>query len=174
MHRYFKTWLGLWGIPSGYRTYRTERFLFDPTEMNLKNYLFTNVQYLVRTYVFWNFTLLLERTLVEHLNQWIKYTLHRVSVADPWCLSRIPDPTFFHPGSRIRTDSIPDPGSSSKNLSVLTQKNCFQALGNMIRVVHPGSRPPDSVFLLIPDPGSRGQKGTRSRNWIRNTAQNKA
>ncbi len=28
----------------------------------------------------------------------------------------IPDPTFFHPGSRIRTVSIPDPGSSSKNL----------------------------------------------------------
>jgi hypothetical protein len=33
------------------------------------------------------------------------------SVADPGCLSRIPDPTFFHPGSRIRTISIPDPGS---------------------------------------------------------------
>ncbi len=26
------------------------------------------------------------------------------------CLSRIPDPTFFHPGSRIRIFSIPDPG----------------------------------------------------------------
>jgi hypothetical protein len=33
------------------------------------------------------------------------------SVADPGCLSRIPDPTFYHPGSRIRTVSIPDPGS---------------------------------------------------------------
>jgi hypothetical protein len=44
------------------------------------------------------------------------------SVADPGCLSRIPDPTFFHPGSRIRTVSIPDPGSSSKNLSILTPK----------------------------------------------------
>ncbi len=33
------------------------------------------------------------------------------SVADPGCLSRITDPTFFHPGSRIRTISIPDPGS---------------------------------------------------------------
>jgi hypothetical protein len=31
------------------------------------------------------------------------------SVADPGCLSRIPDPTFFHPGSRIRLFSIPDP-----------------------------------------------------------------
>jgi hypothetical protein len=34
------------------------------------------------------------------------------SVADPGCLSRIPDPTFFHPGSRIRPVSIPDPGSA--------------------------------------------------------------
>jgi hypothetical protein len=34
-----------------------------------------------------------------------------------------PDPTFFHPGSRIQTVSIPDPGSTSKNLSILTQKN---------------------------------------------------
>jgi hypothetical protein len=44
------------------------------------------------------------------------------SVADPGCLSRIPDPTFFHPGSRIRTVSIPDPRSASKNLSILTPK----------------------------------------------------
>ena len=44
------------------------------------------------------------------------------SVADPGCLSQIPDPTFFHPGSRIRTVSIPDPGSASKNLSILTPK----------------------------------------------------
>ncbi len=32
-----------------------------------------------------------------------------ISVADAGCLSRILDPTFFHPGSRIRTVSIPDP-----------------------------------------------------------------
>ncbi len=44
------------------------------------------------------------------------------SVADPGCLSRIPDPTFFQPGSRIRAVSIPDPRSSSKNLSILTPK----------------------------------------------------
>jgi hypothetical protein len=38
----------------------------------------------------------------------------------------IPDPTFFHLGSRIRTVSIPK--SSSKNFSILTpkkQKNGF-------------------------------------------------
>ncbi len=43
----------------------------------------------------------------------------------------------------------------------------------MIWVVHPGSRipDPDADFLPIPDPGSRGQKGTQpgSRIWIRNT-----
>jgi hypothetical protein len=35
----------------------------------------------------------------------------------------------------------------------------------MILVVHPGSQipDPDADFLPIPDPGSRGQKGTRSR-----------
>ncbi len=38
-----------------------------------------------------------------------------------------PDPTFFHPGSdifpsRIQTVSIPDPGSASTNLSILTPK----------------------------------------------------
>ncbi len=47
------------------------------------------------------------------------------SIADPGCLSRIPDPTFFHPGSEIFTSLIPDSGSSSKNLSILTQKNGF-------------------------------------------------
>jgi hypothetical protein len=41
------------------------------------------------------------------------------SVADPGCLSRIPDPTFFHPGSRIL-----DPGS------LIPDPNCL----------HPGSR----------------------------------
>ncbi len=33
------------------------------------------------------------------------------SVADPGCLSRIPEPTFFHPGSRIR---IRNSGSGSE------------------------------------------------------------
>jgi hypothetical protein len=53
------------------------------------------------------------------LSTWIKMRL-AISVGkplllitnqccDPGCLSRIPDPTFFHPGSRIRTVSIPDP-----------------------------------------------------------------
>jgi hypothetical protein len=42
-----------------------------------------------------------------------------ISVADPGCLSRIPDPTL-HPGFDFF-----HPGSASKNLSILTQKNYF-------------------------------------------------
>jgi hypothetical protein len=74
--------------------------------------------------------------------------------------SRIPNPTFFHPGSRIRTVSIPDPGSS-KNLGILTPKkakNGFQALKNMIRVVHPGSR---IRMITFSHPGSRIQGSKR-------------
>jgi hypothetical protein len=33
------------------------------------------------------------------------------SVADPGCLSRIPDPTFFLPGSRITDPNCLHPGS---------------------------------------------------------------
>jgi hypothetical protein len=74
----------------------------------------------------------------------------------------IPDPNFFHPGFRIRV--------RFKELSILNPKNCFQTLGKMIRDVHPrsGSRIRNLIFLLIPDPGSRGQKGTGSRIRIRN------
>jgi hypothetical protein len=79
----------------------------------------------------------------------------------------IPDPNYFP--SRISDPNFFYPGSVSKNASILTQKRGFQALGNMIRDVHPcsGSLDPDPDFLVIPDPGSRGQKCTGSR--IRNT-----
>ena len=88
----------------------------------------------------------------------------------------IPDLTFFHHGSRIRTVSIPDPGSS-KNLGILTPKkakNGFQALKNKIRVVHPRSRvpDPDADFFpsSIPDPGVKKLPILGSRIRIRNTA----
>jgi hypothetical protein len=42
----------------------------------------------------------------------------KFSDADPGCLSRIPEPNFPYPESRIRIFSIPDPGSASKNLSI--------------------------------------------------------
>jgi hypothetical protein len=75
--------------------------------------------------------------------------------------SRISDPTFFHPGSRIRTVSIPDLGTASKNLSILTQKKWFLSS----RKYDPGCSSripdPDADFLSIPDPGSRGSKRHR-------------
>ncbi len=58
----------------------------------------------------------------------------------------IPDPNYSHPGSWIRM----------KEFKYFNPKNCFSALGNMIRVVHPGSG-------FLTHPGSRGQKGTGSR-----------
>jgi hypothetical protein len=72
----------------------------------------------------------------------------------------IPDPESDFFPSRIRIFSTPDPGSASKYFN---PKNGFQALGNKIQVVHPGSGP-DPDFLPIPDPGSRDQKGTGSRS----------
>jgi hypothetical protein len=54
----------------------------------------------------------------------------------------IPDPgsNFFHPGSWLPSQNIPDPesGQATKNLSILTQK-IVSKLGDIIRVVHSGS-----------------------------------
>jgi hypothetical protein len=64
----------------------------------------------------------------------------------------IPDPNFFHPGS------------ASKNLSILTQKSGFHLTEIWSGLFIPD---PDHDFT---HPGSRDQKGTGSRIWIRNTA----
>jgi hypothetical protein len=73
------------------------------------------------------------------------------SVADPGCLSQIPVPNFFHPGS------------TSKNLSILTQKMVSEhSKVRMIRVFIPGpdpgffypSRIPDPMVKKAQDPGS--------------------
>ncbi len=73
-------------------------------------------------------------------------------------LSRIPDPNFFHPGSRIQGKKDSGSGSTSKNLSVFNSKNRYFASS---RKYDPGclSRiriaDPDLDFSPIPDPGSR-------------------
>jgi hypothetical protein len=70
-----------------------------------------------------------------------------------------------YPRSRIRIFSIPDPVSTSKNLSILTQKIVFKLSENdpgcssRIRKPHPDpvfypSRIPDSMIRKAPDPGS--------------------
>jgi hypothetical protein len=51
---------------------------------------------------------------------------------------------------RILMFSIPDPGSASKNLSISTQNNGFQGLGNMIRIVHPGSGSRTAILIFYP------------------------
>jgi hypothetical protein len=73
--------------------------------------------------------------------------------------SRVLDPNFFHPGSRIR----------NKEFKCFNPKKWFVSsrkydLGCSSRIPDP-----DPDFLPIPDPGSRGQKGTGSRIRIRNT-----
>ncbi len=77
------------------------------------------------------------------------------SVADPGCLSRIPNPTFFHPGSELSSSRIPDPHQEFKCLYILNPKKWFLSS----RKYDPGC-------------SSRIQmsKDTGSRIWIRNTA----
>ncbi len=77
----------------------------------------------------------------------------------------IPDPgSNFFP-SRIRTVSIPDPGSSSKNLSILTRKKAKKWFLSS-KKYDPGCSSRIRM-LTFSHPGSRGQKSTQSR--IRNT-----
>jgi hypothetical protein len=76
----------------------------------------------------------------------------------------IPDRNFFHPQSGDPNFFYPDPGSASKDLSILTQKMVSKLLEIWSGFFIPY---PDPEFFPIPDPGSRGQNGTGSR--IRNT-----
>ncbi len=74
----------------------------------------------------------------------------------------VPDPgSDFFP-SRILIFSIPDPGSISKNFKYLNPKKWFLSF----RKYDPGCSSRILIFYpsLISDPGSRGQKGTGSRN----------
>ena len=88
----------------------------------------------------------------------------------------IPDPTFFHPGSELSHPRSPDPGSSSKNLSILTPKKAKKWFLSS-KKYDPGCSSripdPDADFLpsRIPDPGVKKHPipdpGSRIR--IRNT-----
>jgi hypothetical protein len=83
-----------------------------------------------------------------------------ISVADPGCLSRIPDPTFFHPGSELSPSRIRI--KEFKYFKPKKPKKWFLSS----RKYDPGCSSwipdPDADFLPIPDPGSRGQKATGS------------
>ncbi len=121
------------------------------------------------------------------------------SVADPGCLSRIPDPDFY-------PSRIPNPGSKNSNKIEGWKKNLLSYLfcshkshkieNNFIfknaeekilanfqkdfllkylsvssQKYGVGIQVPVKTYsgFRIPDPGSRGQKGTGSRIRIRNT-----
>ncbi len=87
------------------------------------------------------------------------------SIPDPgskFFPSWIPDLNFF-------PSQILDPGCTSKTLNILTKKNGFSALRDMIRVFHPGSR--SRIWILtfylsripILDPRSQIQGSKRHR-----------
>ncbi len=89
------------------------------------------------------------------------------SVADLGCLSRIPDPNFFHPGSRVQGEKdsrIPDPYSHQR-ISILTQKVVSKLSEIWSGMFIPD---PDLDFLPIPNPESRDQEGSGSCIRIRN------
>ncbi len=129
--------------------------------------------YLKQNSNFWYHCTILRNTQIPWFLAYLPYR-----VADTGCWF-IPD----HGLSGSKTFRIPCPGSgSASNLSIFNPKNCFYALGNMIRDVpgsgsrlftHPGSRGhkgPGSRDQK--GPGSRDQKGPGSRIWIRNTDRN--
>jgi hypothetical protein len=97
------------------------------------------------------------------------------SVADPVCLSRIPDPIFSISDPESRVKNIPDPGfgSASKNLSILTHKNVLSSgkydRGCSTRIRIPD---PDPGFIPIPDPGAKKapDPGSRSATLIHRNA----
>jgi hypothetical protein len=74
--------------------------------------------------------------------------------------SRIPDPNLFHLelGSRICLKEFKY--LNPKNAWFLSIQKYDQGFSSWIRIL---------IFLPIPDPGSRGQKGTGSRIRISNT-----
>jgi hypothetical protein len=79
----------------------------------------------------------------------------------------IPDPNFFHPGSRIhgqKDSRIQDPAPHPENLSILTQTIVSKLSEIWSKIFIPD---PDLDFLPIPDPGFTGQEGTEFRIRIR-------
>jgi hypothetical protein len=87
------------------------------------------------------------------------------SVADPGCLSRIPDPTFFHPGSRILIKEFKYFNPKKSKKWFLSSKNYEPGCSSRIP-------DPDADFLpsRIPDPGVKKAPNPGSRIRIRNTA----
>ncbi len=91
---------------------------------------------------------------------------HKSSVADPECLSCIPDPIFSIPDPGSRVKKIPEPrsgsASASKNVSILTQ-NIVSKLSEIVSKIFI----PDLGVNKAPDPGS-GSATLHKRKKIQN------
>ncbi len=91
-------------------------------------------------------------------------------IRDVYPRSRIRFFSIPDPGSKFFPSRVLDPGSASKNLDILTKKNGFSALRNMIRVFHPGSGSgiwiltfnPSPILILYPRSQIQGSKRHRS------------
>jgi hypothetical protein len=80
-----------------------------------------------------------------------------------------PGSEFFHPGSRIQGQK----DSGSRIRIHIKEFNYFNpTIDSKLSETKSGLfiPDPDPDFLPFLDPGSRGQKGTGYRIWIRNTA----
>ncbi len=89
-----------------------------------------------------------EESKGESIQTVVCHPFLETSVADPRCFSRIPDPTFFGPGSQIRIFSIQDRGS---RIRIKEFEMFFPDPGSYFfpsrvpdqNFFHPGSRIPD-------------------------------
>jgi hypothetical protein len=88
------------------------------------------------------------------------------SIADPRCLSPIPDPNFSIPDPGSKRFRIPDPDQHRRIQVFLAEKFVSDLWETGSGMFIPD---PDLDFFTYP--GSRGQKGTGSRIRIRNTGQ---
>jgi hypothetical protein len=81
------------------------------------------------------------------------------SVADPGCLSRrYPGFEFSYPGSRVQEQKDTRIRIHVKEFKYFNPKICFQALGNVIQNIHPGS---GSCFFTHPGFQIQGSKRHR-------------
>jgi hypothetical protein len=103
--------------------------------------------------------------------------VRRIGIPDPYLWLMDPDPG----GPKYTAPMDPDPLHCKRqwimfmdllqiqfSFLLVSVESTVIALGNMILNVQPESQ--ILIFLPIPDPGPRGQKGTGSRIRIRNTA----
>ncbi len=85
----------------------------------------------------------------------------KISIADPGCLSRVPDPNFSIPDPESRVKKIPDPAIKAKNLSIFNQG--FGSGSGL---------DPYSIGPVDPDPYSESGSGSRRAKMTHNSRKN--